>query len=120
MYQAGKFGDGFRDRSPKPMLALEGQSETAFAADFKLSPVPQVTLDRNGIIRRINVAAAVLLKGEPDQLTNVPFIAFVDKAYCRLFLDHFAAATTTKQKICQSRKFARDSLYQAPPGPPGR
>jgi two-component system, LuxR family, sensor kinase FixL len=100
MYQAGKFGDGLRDRSPKPMVAPQGQSETAFAADFKLSPVPQVALDRNGIIRRINVAAAVLLKGEPDQLTNVPFIAFVDKAYCRVFLDHFAAATTTKQKIC--------------------
>jgi PAS domain S-box-containing protein len=82
------------------MLVSEEQSEMALAADFRLSPVAQVTLDRNACIRRINVAAAVLLKGVPDQLTNIPFIAFVDKAYCRVFLDHFAAATSAKQKIC--------------------
>jgi PAS domain S-box-containing protein len=93
------------------MLLPEDQSEMAFAADFRLSPVAQVALDRNGIIRRINITAAVLLKGEPDQLANIPFIAFVDKAYCRPFLDHFAAATTGKQKI--STRLALSSATRA-------
>lgn len=107
MYQAGKTGEGIRSGRPKPMLLSEDRSEMAFAADFRLSPVAQVALDRNGIIRRINIAAAVLLKGDPDQLANIPFIAFVDKASCRLFLDHFAAAITGTQKVCTRLALSR-------------
>jgi two-component system sensor kinase FixL len=76
------------------------QSEAVLAADYILSPVAQVTLDRNGCIHRANVAAAVLLKGELSQLTKIPFLALVDKADCRAFLDHVAQATSATKKIC--------------------
>jgi PAS domain S-box-containing protein len=48
----------------------------------------------------MNIAAAVLLKGEPAQLTDVPFIAFVEKTNCRLFLDHIAKCASGTKKIC--------------------
>ena len=90
-----------RLKSLRPQLPLQQRDEldAALAADYRLSPVAQVTLDRNGCIRSINVSAAVLLKGSPSQLTGVPFIAFVDKAHCRLFLDHVAQATDRTKKI---------------------
>jgi PAS domain S-box-containing protein len=98
MYEAGKVGL----KRPRPQVKSppRDQLEAALAADYRMSPVAQVTLDRNGCIRRINVAAAVLLKGEPAQLTDIPFIAFVDKADCRIFLDHVAQATSATKKIC--------------------
>ena len=98
MQPAGKIGL----KNPRPQLELtqRHESEAALAGDYRLSPVAQVTLDRDGCIRRINIAAAVLLKGEPSQLTHIPFVAFVDKSCCRLFLDHVAQATTGKKKIC--------------------
>ena len=70
-----------------------------WAADYRFSPVAQITLDENGRIRSINIAASTLLKGEPAQLVNVPFIAFVDKADRRRFLDHVAQATSGAQKV---------------------
>jgi two-component system, LuxR family, sensor kinase FixL len=98
MYEAGKVG--LKSPQPREMGLQRAQSESDLAADYKLSPVAQVTLDRNGCIRRINVAAAILLKGDPAQLTNIPFIAFVHKADCRVFLDHVAQATTAAKKLC--------------------
>src|SRR5215469_5819436 len=98
MYEAGKVGL----KSPRPQATSlqRAQLEAAMATDYRLSPVAQVSLDRNGCIRRINVAAAVLLKGDPTQLTNIPFIAFVDKSDCRIFLDHVAQTTTATKKVC--------------------
>jgi len=83
MSEAGKIGP--KKQQPWLTSPRRDQTEAAWAADYRLSPVAQVTLDRNGCIRRINVAAAVLLKAEPSQLTDIPLIAFVDKAYGRLF-----------------------------------
>jgi hypothetical protein len=71
---------GLNIQRPQITLTQRHESEAALAADYRLSPVAQVTLDRDGCIRRINIAAAVLLKGEPSQLMNVPFVAFVDKS----------------------------------------
>jgi PAS domain-containing protein len=98
MYQAGKLERNSQSASPR--APRRDSSQAALAADYRFSPVAQVALDRNGCIRRINVAAAVLLKGDLFQLTDIPFIAFVDKAYCRLFLDHLAQATSAPKKIC--------------------
>jgi two-component system, LuxR family, sensor kinase FixL len=96
MYQAVKIGQKY----PRPTAVPErNQPEATFAADYKLSPVAQLVLDRNGCIRRCNVAATVLLKGESFQLIGIPFIAFVDKADCRVFLDHVSQATNRSQKI---------------------
>jgi PAS domain S-box-containing protein len=99
MYEAGKSGTEIR--RPELIPARQEQSDAAeLANDYKFSPVCQLTLDRNGCIRRLNLAACVLLKGEPAQLINVPFIAFVGKAYCRLFLDHMAAAINANREVC--------------------
>jgi two-component system, LuxR family, sensor kinase FixL len=98
MYEAGKAG--LKSSQLQETSLHRAQLEAELAADYKLSPVAQVTLDRNGCIRRINVAAAVLLKGDPAQLANIPFIAFVDKADCRIFLDHVAEATSATKKVC--------------------
>ena len=105
MQDAGQIGL----KSLRPQLRLQQRDEldAALAADYRLSPVAQVTLDRNGCIRRINMSAAVLLKGSPSQLTGVPLIAFVDKAYCRLFLDHVAQATGGTKKICTRLALSR-------------
>src|SRR5215469_5404977 len=96
MYQAGKIGLN----NPRPeIIPQRDQPDAVLAADYKLSPVAQVVLDRNGCIRRSNVAAAILLKGETSQLIGIPFIAFVEKADCRLFLDHLYEAMSRSQKI---------------------
>ena len=98
MYEAGKVGP--KNSQPWLTSPRRDQAEAAWAADYRFSPVAQVTLDRNGCIRRINVAAAVLLKAEPSQLTDIPFIAFVDKAHGGLFLDHVAQAISGSKKVC--------------------
>jgi PAS domain S-box-containing protein len=96
MYQAGKIGL----KIPRPEVIPESdQSDRVLAADYRLSPVAQVALDQNGCIRRSNVAATILLKAQPSQLIGIPFIAFVDKGDCRLFLDHLSQAASRSQKI---------------------
>lgn len=67
------------------------------AADYQFSPVAQVTLDQNGCILRINVAATILLKGERSQLLDIPFIAFVEKSYCQIFLDHLSSSLRSRK-----------------------
>src|ERR1700741_2504234 len=98
MSEAGKIGP--KNQQPWLTSPRRDQAEAAWAADYRLSPVAQVTFDRDGCIRRINVAAAVLLKAEPSQLTDTPFIAFVDKAHGRLFLDHVTQAISGSEKVC--------------------
>lgn len=73
--------------------------EASLAAEYKLSPIAQVTLDRNGCISQLNLAAANLLKGDNFQLLNVPFLAFVERSYCRAFLDHLAACIRLHQRV---------------------
>ena len=96
MYQAVKIG--LKNSRPE-VISERNQPEAVLAQDYRLSPVAQVVLDRNGCIRRCNVAAAILLKGETSQLIGIPFIAFVDKTDCRLFLDHVSQATSRSQKV---------------------
>jgi hypothetical protein len=98
MHQAGKIGRNSQNASSR--ASRRDFSEAALAADYRFSPVAQVALDLDGCIRRVNIAAAVLLKADLFQLTDIPFIAFVNKAYCRLFLDHLAQATSDPKKVC--------------------
>src|SRR5258707_5319187 len=98
MHQGSKIGRNSKNASPR--ASRRDSSEAALAADYRFSPVAQVALDRDGCIRRVNIAAAVLLKADLFQLTDIPFIAFVNKAHCRLFLDHLAQATSGPKKIC--------------------
>jgi PAS domain S-box-containing protein len=74
-------------------------SEASLAAEYRLSPIAHVTLDRNGCICRLNLAAANLLKGDKFRLLNVPFLAFVERSYCRAFLDHLAACIRLRQRV---------------------
>jgi PAS domain S-box-containing protein len=105
MDQRGKIALG--GQRPQAVLLQRDESEAVLAADYKFSPVAQVTLDGKGCIRRANVAAAVLLKGELSRLTKIPFLAFVDRAYCRTFLDHIAQATSGTKKICTRLALSR-------------
>ena len=73
--------------------------DAVLAAEYNLSPVAHVTLDRSGCICRLNLAAAHLLKGDKFQLLNVPFLAFVERSYCRAFLDHLAACIQFREKV---------------------
>lgn len=72
--------------------------EASLAAEYRLSPIAHVTLDRNGCISQLNLAAAKLLKGERFQLLHVPFLAFVERSYCRAFLDHLAVCIRLRQR----------------------
>jgi hypothetical protein len=75
-------------------------SESALASEYQFSPIPKVTLDRNGCICRMNTAAADLLKGELSPLFKVPFIAFTEKSYCHVFLDHLSTCLRFRRKSC--------------------
>jgi PAS domain S-box-containing protein len=103
MPEAGRFG--FEPRSHQRGVPLKRDGlfsehfEEAFAAEYNFSPVGQVTLDRNGCICRLNVAAANLLKGNESQLLDVPFLAFVEKSYCRTFLDHLSACLRFRKRV---------------------
>ena len=80
--------------TPGARLHREGSS-----AEYEFSPVAQVALDQNGRIRRINRAAADLLKGSSSQLLEVPFVACVDRSYCRVFLDHLTTCFNLRTAI---------------------
>ncbi|MBV8275719.1 MAG: PAS domain S-box protein [Verrucomicrobia bacterium] len=102
-------------KNPRPKTIPENrQPEAVLAADYRLSPVAQVVLDRNGCIRRCNLAAAILLKGETSQLIGIPFVAFVDKVDCRLFLDHVSQATSRPQRIVSRLVLSRTTRAVGP------
>ena len=84
------------------------------SAEYEFSPVGQVALDRNGRIRRINRAAADLLKGNASQLLNVPFVACVDGSYCRVFLDHFTTCIHLRTAIWSEIVLADFARCRAP------
>ncbi len=90
------------------------QVDASLAAEYNLSPVAHVTLDRNGCICRLNLAAANLLKGDKFQLRNVPFLAFVDRSYCRAFLDHLAACIQFRKKVSTELVLASHTRSRAP------
>jgi PAS domain S-box-containing protein len=88
--------------------------DPSLAAEYNLSPVAHVTLDRNGCICRLNLAAANLLKGDKFQLRSVPFLAFVDRSYCRVFLDHLAACIQFRKKVSTELMLAGHTRSGAP------
>jgi PAS domain S-box-containing protein len=90
------------------------QFDPSLATEYNLSPVPHVTLDRNGCICRLNLAAANLLKGDKFQLRNVPFLAFVERSYCRAFLDHLAACIQFQKKVSTELMLASHTRSGAP------
>src|SRR6266446_2765030 len=90
------------------------QFDPSLATEYNLSPVPHVTLDRNGCICRLNLAAANLLKGDKLQLRNVPFLAFVERSYCRAFLDHLAACIQFQEKVSTELVLASHTRSRAP------
>jgi hypothetical protein len=92
-----KVGEANDDR--RQTIGWNEQSPSALANAYMFSPVAQLAMDRNGCIRQVNVAAAVLLNGERSQLLNMPLIAFVDKADVRRFLEHLAQALRLDKKI---------------------
>ena len=96
MYPAGKFG--FPNQEPHGSPPPGDAMTENWAADYRFSPVAQVTLDRNGCIRRLNITASILLKGDPTELVNVPFVSFVDKLDYHHFFDHFADAFSGHKK----------------------
>jgi PAS domain S-box-containing protein len=88
-----------RAREPLRRDQIESaRSNSELASEYQFSPVPQVTLDRNGCIRRMNTAATVRLKGELSQLFKVPFITFVEKSYCHIFLDHLFSCLRSRKR----------------------
>jgi two-component system, LuxR family, sensor kinase FixL len=88
--------------------------DASLATEYNLSPVAHVTLDRNGCICRLNLAAANLLKGDKFQLRNVPFLAFVERSYCRAFLDHLAACIQFRKKVSSELILASHTRSGAP------
>ncbi|HZC36509.1 MAG TPA: PAS domain S-box protein, partial [Chthoniobacterales bacterium] len=103
MYAAGKAIQNIPSRLPD-VLGRNGAPnrepfDSAFAAEYNFSPVALVTLDQNGVIVRLNLAAANLLKGDRSQLLRLPFLAFVEKSCCRTFLDHFASCVQLRRRV---------------------
>lgn len=98
MQAAGKpvIGVGSHDATATPGARLHREGSSA---EYEFSPVAQIALDQSGRIRRINHAAAVLLRGSSSQLLEVPFVACVDRAYCRVFLDHLATCIHLRTAI---------------------
>jgi PAS domain-containing protein len=73
---------------PGPGLVEAQHLEAIFAAEYDLSPIGHLTLDRNGRVCWLNLAAARLLRGERFQFYHLPFLAFIEESYRRVFLDH--------------------------------
>jgi PAS domain S-box-containing protein len=99
MHETGRTGLQFVGRPLEAGRRGLEHVESFLAAEYNLSPVAHVTLDRNGCICRVNLAAANLLKGGELQLLSVPFLAFVERSYCRTFLDHLAGCIRLRQKV---------------------
>jgi PAS domain S-box-containing protein len=88
--------------------------DASLAAEYDLSPIAHVTLDRNGCICRLNSAAASLLKGDKLQLLDMPFLAFVERSCCRTFLDHLAACIRLRKKVSTELVLASHTASGAP------
>jgi PAS domain S-box-containing protein len=64
------------------------ESRDRYADLYGFAPVGFVNLDRNGVIREINLTAARLLDTERAKLIGTPLVTFVAKDHRRTFLDH--------------------------------
>src|SRR5215203_6691979 len=67
--------------------ALEASHER-YVSLYDYAPVSFVSLDHNGIIDDLNLAAADLLGAERDRLLKLPLLSFVHPDTRRSFLDH--------------------------------
>ena len=63
-------------------------SRGQFQELFDFCPVPYVVLDVDGVVQRINVAAATMVGAERRRLEGVPLLVWIDPPDRRIFLDH--------------------------------
>jgi PAS domain S-box-containing protein len=80
---------------------------------FDFSPLPYFVLDDNGVVRRLNLAAAALLEAPRSRVEGMPLLGRVHADSRRAFLDHMrrcrhaecttTTTTTTTELVLVSR-----------------
>jgi len=69
-----------------------------YAELYDFSPVGYLTLDRKGIIRNINLTAAIMLGAERAQLEGLPFVSKLSTGEHRVFYNHLAKVFDSGKK----------------------
>jgi PAS domain S-box-containing protein len=94
--------------------ALEA-SRDRYATLFDFAPLGFVNLDSSGLIKEINLAAAMLVGGrERALLYNTPFVVFVDDPDRRIFLDQLMRCRRGTDLVRVEIRLKR-SPVEAPP-----
>jgi PAS domain S-box-containing protein len=63
-------------------------SRDRYAELFDFSPTAYMALDRQGVIKEVNLTGARMLGAERNRVVGFPFLAFVAETDRRAFLDH--------------------------------
>lgn len=69
---------------------------------YDLAPVGYLTLDENGIIKRVNLVGSKILGKPRKNLINNAFIRFIEPSYKKIFQEHcLEVKKTSLKKQCQ-------------------
>ncbi len=83
-------------------VQLLEEARSHYADHYDFAPTSCVTLDGQGCILELNVAAAKLLGRERAQLAGLPLLPFVEKADAATFLNHLRRCKSTREKqVCE-------------------
>lgn len=75
------------------------ESRNLYADLYDLAPLAYVTLDRNGIIREMNLSAAELLGKDRSRLVGSPFFLLVSSEYTQACLEHLRRCAKADDKV---------------------
>jgi two-component system sensor kinase FixL len=88
-----------RNRELKRMLEIIESARANLADQYDYAPIGSVTLDSKGCIREINLTAARMLGRERPQLLTMPFVPYVAKPHCSVFLHHLRECRSKSQEV---------------------
>lgn len=98
---AGLSGEALQARYEQLLESLENVelSRNHYAQLFDFAPVSCVVLNRQGIIRDINLTGAQLLQADRKRLINIPLTSYCPGKNAQKLVQHLNAATTAAEPI---------------------
>jgi signal transduction histidine kinase len=98
-----------QNRALREAQSVLEESRARYADLYDYAPVGQLTLDRFGLIKELNLAAAALVGKERRSLVDAPFRLFIEP-------ESFAAFSAHLDEVFSRRRFARVELTLRRPG----
>lgn len=75
------------------------QSRDRYADLYDFAPLGYLTLDKDGVIREINLACAAMLGVERSHLLDKPFVFYITKSEVQKFRDYLRRCAQADDKV---------------------